>query len=342
MVGALEDVKVSVCVVTYNHERYIAQAIESVLAQRTTFPYEIVIGEDCSTDNTRAIVRDLVARYPDRIRLRLADRNQGGKQNFMGTFNDCRGQYVVILEGDDYWTCADKLQLQVEALEAHPNWALCFHPATCVYEDGRQGPELLPESWDRSEGRLEDLFERNFMATSSVLFRNRLFPALPDWFAEISIGDWALHILNAAHGRIGFLPQVMSAYRIHAGGVFSSRSLASKLEETFKMLTAIDHHFGGKYSKAIEANRINTIQWLVGQLDRARIFEAEAVNSRRLVEEYELLTTLNEKRRRSIAYRITRELGRPWRQLFTLMRHWRYERQAAPTPRREQRTQRAA
>ena len=108
------------------------------------------------------------------------------------------------------------------------------------------------------------------------------------------------------------------------------------------MLTAIDHHFGGKYSKAIDANRINTIQWLVGQLDRARIFEAEAVNSRRLVEEYELLTTLNEKRRRSIAYRITRELGRPWRQLFTLMRHWRYERQVAPTPRREQRTQRAA
>ena len=98
------DIKVSVCMITYNHERFIAQAIESVLMQETDFRVELVIGEDCSTDGTRAIVREFGERFPERIRLLLPEHNLGMMPNFVATLSACRGQYVALLEGDDYWT----------------------------------------------------------------------------------------------------------------------------------------------------------------------------------------------------------------------------------------------
>jgi glycosyltransferase involved in cell wall biosynthesis len=316
----MEDVILSVCMVTYNQERYIAQAIESALAQRTTFPFEIVIGEDCSTDSTRTIVRDFASRHPDRIRLRLAETNEGGKRNFMQTFAECRGKYVTILEGDDYWTSSDKLQLQVDALEAHPDWALCFHPTQCIYEDGNEGPAVHPENWDRRESVLEDLFEQNFMLTSSVVFRNRLFPELPSWFGEIVLGDWPLHLLNAAHGKIGFLPQIMSAYRIHAGGAHSSRSTVGKIEEVFQMLTAVDHHFEGKYRKQIDAYRLNTVRWLDGRAESTRCSLEQVVTDanaekRELTAQIQVLRQFRDQLQDSVAFRVIREATRPWQQL---------------------------
>ena len=265
----MDDVKVSVCMVTYNHERYIAQAVESVLVQQTTFPIEIVIGEDCSTDSTRSILRGLARRHPGRLQLRLANRNEGGKTNFMGAFAACRGQYVAMLEGDDYWCCPTKLQMQADALDARPDWAICFHPAKCIYEDGLQGPAFLPENWQRTEATLVDLFEQNFISTNSVMFRNRLFPAFPPWFKEHTVGDWPLHILNAEHGNIGFLPDVMSAYRIHAHGIWAAEKLSTKLVCIFELLTALDHHFAGKYSREIDEYRLNTLRWVTGQLEAA-------------------------------------------------------------------------
>ena len=106
----MNDPKVSVCILTYNHEKYIAQAVESALQQRTTFPVEILIGEDCSTDRTRDIVAELGRRHPDRVGLHLAEKNQGGGRNFCNLFAQSRGQYVIILEGDDYWTAPHKQQ----------------------------------------------------------------------------------------------------------------------------------------------------------------------------------------------------------------------------------------
>src|SRR5689334_6956969 len=124
---------------TYNHERFIAQAVESVPAQRINFSMEIVIGEDFSTDRTPKILQELAAKHPDTIRLTLSPTNIGGQADFMATKGRCRGQYVAMLEGDDYWNCDDKLQRQIDALDAHPEWAMCFHPCACQYEDGLGG-----------------------------------------------------------------------------------------------------------------------------------------------------------------------------------------------------------
>lgn len=266
----MSDVKVSVCMVTYNQERYIAQAVESAVMQQTNFPFEILVGEDCSTDSTRAIVEELAARRPDLIRLRLAAVNQGAKRNFMGCFADCRGQYVTILEGDDFYTSPHKLQLQADALDERPDWAICFHPARCLYEDGLQGPEIYPADWQKPEATINDLFAANFMATAGVMFRNRLWK-MPAWFVESDLGDWPLHILNAAHGNVGFLRDVMSVYRIHAKGVWSGRNLTANLTSVFRMLTAVDRHFDGKYAGPIEEFRLNTVRWLIRERDDVRL-----------------------------------------------------------------------
>jgi len=270
--------RVSVCMVAYNHEAYIAQAVESVLAQSTNFEFELVIGEDCSPDRTREILQQLATSHPRRMRLRLAERNEGASRNFVQTLALCRGEFIVILEGDDYFSSPEKLQKQVDALDAHPEWAMCFHPTRCLYEGGAAtGPEFTPEKWDRPEATILDLFERNFMATSSVMYRHGLFGELPEWFTEVVIGDWVLHILNAVHGNIGYLPEPMSVYRIHGGGIFSSQSLTFKLVTIFKMLSKLDHHLAGRFMMEIDENRLHTVRWLVGQWENEQRIAKEAI-----------------------------------------------------------------
>ncbi len=266
----MDDVKVSVCMITYNHARYIAQAVESVLAQRTNFAVEIVIGEDCSTDGTRGILVDLARCNSQRIRLRLAEQNQGINPNFFGTLAACRGKYVALLEGDDFWSSPDKLQKQVEALDVHPEWAMCFHPAECMYEGNMEGPPVIPLDWKKAEATIEDLFDVNFIPTCSVVFRNRLVTTYPTWLNDLTLGDWPLHIIHASHGNIGFLPEVMSTYRIHSNGVWSGATQAQRITGIFQMFSAVDHHFGGKYAALIDAYRLNTLRYLLGEIDIAK------------------------------------------------------------------------
>lgn len=266
----MENAKVSVCIITYNQERLIAQAVESVLAQETNFPFEIVVGEDCSTDRTRSILIDLARRNPQTIRLRLPPENTGMCRNFAGTLQDCTGQYVAVLEGDDYWTSPHKLQKQADALDDHRDWAICFHPVRCIHDDETTPSRLFPDNWTRDEATLDDLFEENFMGTSSVMFRNRLFAELPPWFFDVKVGDWPFHMLNAAHGKIGFLPDVMAVYRLHAGGIWSQQSFSSRLAATFDMFSVVDHHFQGEYRRQIDRYRIGQVAKLAEELENVR------------------------------------------------------------------------
>ena len=119
-----KDVMVSVLMVTYNHGKYISQTLESVIKQKVDFKYEIVVGEDCSIDNTRSIVKNYAYKYPDKINLLLQDKNIGMERNFFATFKACTGKYIAFCDGDDYWTDPNKLQKQVDFLEAHPDYGL--------------------------------------------------------------------------------------------------------------------------------------------------------------------------------------------------------------------------
>lgn len=212
--------KVSVAMITYNHEEFIAKAIDSVLMQRTNFDYEIVIGEDCSTDNTRDIVTDYQKRYPDKFRLLLNEKNLGPFRNAKQTYESCQGTYVAVLDGDDYWTSPEKLQKQVDYLDNHPECAICFHNVTEVYKDGgRKSHSFFCN--DRKEFyTVEDLLIGNFIPTPSTMFRNGLIPKIPDWFSLLPMGDWPALILNALHGKIGYINEVMAVHLNHRGGVW--------------------------------------------------------------------------------------------------------------------------
>jgi glycosyltransferase involved in cell wall biosynthesis len=241
------DVKVSILTTAYNHERYITQAVESVMAQETDFFYDHVIGEDCSTDRTREILLELHSRHPDRIRLLLRDRNIGGRANFIDTFHACRGQYIAILEGDDYWSSPHKLQRQVNLLDSHPEFAICFHPVV-KYFQAEDREKLFVPPREKDHYQLVDLLEQNFIATCSVMFRNHLFADFPGWFWHVPAGDLPLHVLNAEHGDIGYIDEVMAVHRIHPGGVWSHRSSLLRLQDRLIIHQYLKNHLGKNHT----------------------------------------------------------------------------------------------
>lgn len=133
----MKDPKLSVILITYNHEKYIRKALDSVLSQETDFPFEVVIGEDCSPDDTRNICKEYKKKYPDQVRIVNRDKNTGRPTlNVYETTMKCRGEYLAYLEGDDYWTDPHKLQKQVDFLEAHPEYIACTHAHKMIDDEG--------------------------------------------------------------------------------------------------------------------------------------------------------------------------------------------------------------
>jgi glycosyltransferase involved in cell wall biosynthesis len=248
---ATGPLRVSVAMITYNHERFVTQAIESVLMQRTEFLFELLIGEDASHDGTRAIVERYARTHPDRIRVITSERNVGMNRNLARTIEACRGDYIALLDGDDYWTSSDKLRLQVEFLDRKPSFAICFHNVHVVEEPGEAGARPFNGPDQKPVASLEDLFRSNFMATSSVMFRRGLFGTFPEWFFELEFGDWPLHVLNAQHGAIGYLRPVMSAYRLHSGGAWSGRPATRMLQARLKLFEHLRGHLGHAHHPAL-------------------------------------------------------------------------------------------
>jgi glycosyltransferase involved in cell wall biosynthesis len=277
--------KVSVLIATYNHERFIAQAVTSALTQETNFPVEVIVGEDCSTDGTRQVLIDLQRQFPKKLKLLLHNPNIGGGKNVAAVLAACRGQYVAMLEGDDYWTDPRKLQKQADALDANPEWSACFHQSRMVDENGIEDAKVFPKNWTNPIATIEDLLRVNLIFTCSVMFRNGLFGPLPAWHQETVPGDWAIHLLNAHHGPIGFLPEVMGHYRVHAQGVWTTKSVAQQHAEIFKMLRLVDHHFGGQYARQIDEYRIQAVTDLANQYDKLAKYAAELSAERRARDE---------------------------------------------------------
>lgn len=145
----MKDPKLSVILITYNHEKYIRKALDSVLSQKTDFPFEVVIGDDCSPDDTKNIVREYQKNYPDQVRLVHREKNTGRPTlNVYETTMKCRGQYLAYLEGDDYWTDTKKLQKQMDFLESHPEYIACTHSHKMIDDAGKDitDPEILKVS----------------------------------------------------------------------------------------------------------------------------------------------------------------------------------------------------
>jgi glycosyltransferase involved in cell wall biosynthesis len=252
--------KVSVAIITYNHEKFIAEALDGALMQRTGFDYEIVVGEDCSTDGTRNILIDYRERYPHKVRLLLNERNVGGQKNGVQTLRACQGEYVAYLEGDDYWTSPNKLQKQVDFLDNHPECPMCFHNASTIYQDGSSGPVLYRAHQKEFSG-VEDLLLDNFVPTCSVMSRKDVCGKFPDWVRSLKMGDWPSHILAALHGDIGYLDETMAVYRVHQGGVWSTKGWEEHEKAVIELYDALSAHLERRYARII--NRILRHRFLV-------------------------------------------------------------------------------
>lgn len=216
---------VSVFIITYNHEKYIGETIESIVSQKVNFDFEIVIGEDSSKDNTRAICEKYAAKYPNIIKLLPSDRNYGPMGNTIRTLNACDGKYIAMCEGDDYWADPYKLQKQVDFLESHPDFSICFSQVEIKDELGWNWPDekYFPEI-RKEDFTIEDfiLSEMNIIPTPTILFRNILPRPLPAFFEKQIAGDMIIQLLVADKGKAYCFKEKMAVYRNHAGGATKS------------------------------------------------------------------------------------------------------------------------
>lgn len=213
--------KVSVVILTFNQAAFIGKTIESALNQTTNFDYEILVGDDFSTDGARDIILDYQNRYPGKVKAVLHSKNlgQNGLFNTIETLKLADGQYIAPLDGDDYWTDVTKLQKQVDFMDSHPDYSACFHNALITFEDGSPSVEVNPPN-QKTKIEMEDLIGEDeiwFMATSAVMFKNHLM-YYPEWFLKSTSGDIPRYVILAKNGPIGYVPGVMSVYRKNKGG----------------------------------------------------------------------------------------------------------------------------
>lgn len=213
---------ISIAMLAYNHEKFIGQAIESVLMQKTSYTYKIIIAEDFSIDNTRKIVLEYQKNYPDKIKLILQNKNVGANLNNIDLLSNLEGKYIAALEGDDYWTDPLKLQKQVDFLEANLDYALCFHQVN-ISQDGIVREDIVDAKVSETT-TIKDLAKGNYMHTCSVVFRNNLFAEFPKYFNQSPIGDYFLHMLNARYGAIKYIDEIMGVYRLHGNSSWSSKT----------------------------------------------------------------------------------------------------------------------
>lgn len=217
---------VSVHMLAYNHGPYLADAIEGVIAQQTDFPMELVIGEDCSPDNTRQIALDYERVYPQLIRVIYSDRNVGGAANYLRALGSCKGQYIAFCEGDDYWHHPGKLQLQVDFLSTHPDYVMVHSDY-----DYRVGDRVL-RSVMRNENRhvpegdaYQALQMGNWIGTATTVYRidvMRSFEHTDFASRDYRFGDYSRLLYASLQGKFGYINESLATYRYMDGSAMNS------------------------------------------------------------------------------------------------------------------------
>lgn len=236
---------VSIWMIAFNHEKYISEAIEGVLMQKTSFPIELIIGEDFSTDNTVSIIKKYVHKYPDLIKARYNEFNMGMIPNTIKTLQECNGKYIALCEGDDFWTDPYKLQKQIEILENNSELSGCAHQTTVIYDYLKNKPHDFRSNVPSLLTINQLLNDRKFH-TASFVFRSKIISnhPLPE---NITAGDRALFLLVASFGNIKFINEPMACYRKNAGGI--SNWVTAELMEKDIYIAHWLHKINNKFPK---------------------------------------------------------------------------------------------
>lgn len=224
----------SVCIPAYNQERYIRRCLEGVMMQQTGFLFEVIIGEDCSTDNTRSIVKEFEQRYPGIIKPIYHEKNVGPQRNaYEFCWPKLTGKYIAVCEGDDCWTDPHKLQKQIDFLEKNKDFVLCFHETNTVDEN----ENILRHVEVNGDGIVyeydwKSIFSKH-IATLSVVFRNCI-PANHKDFVHATYGDIFLFTVLSRYGKLAELGFNGGNYRKHTRGMYGGRTLANKYRGTIQ------------------------------------------------------------------------------------------------------------
>ena len=233
----MERIKVSACIITYNQQDFIRDCLDGALNQQLDYDYEIIIGDDCSTDNTFKICQEYAQKYPEKIRLLSREKNLGMAKNWIATIQECSGKYVALCEGDDYWTDAKKLHRQVSFLEANPDYVLNFHKVSVLKTDGKFVDDFLTKVPEDYESIITLAQHGNYIHTPSVVFRN-IIKDFPFEFEQSPIVDFFLYLMLAEHGKINYSEDKMCVYRFGVG-IYSGAQMLKKIHNNLKLFTLL-------------------------------------------------------------------------------------------------------
>jgi len=238
-------VDISVIITTYNHEKYIAQCLESILKQEGDFQMEVIVGDDASTDGTRRIAEQFQAWHPELAFLLPPEKNLGITKNLKRCLDACTGEYIAICEGDDYWTDVYKLQKQKDFLDQHRDFSMCFSAYVIFFEE--TGEYKLHEASLHLEQDIlttRDLVEENYIGNfSCCMYRREAVNKISNDLFEHFVVDWMFNMVCGQFGRIGFIRDWMSIYRKHPQGVWSGKTQAEQFVELHAMI--------GEYNKLL-------------------------------------------------------------------------------------------
>lgn len=265
--------KVSICMITFGHEKQIKQAIESVLMQQCAFDFQLIVSNDCSLDNTDSIIKKIQSEHPKASHLTYYSHNLniGMMPNFIFTLQKCNGEYIALCDGDDYWTDPHKLQKQVDFLDANPEFGICFHNVLQENEFNDKSM-TIPGNKKDIDLTLKDYVLNNKTATCSILFKNDIFDSgIPEWFSKVPFGDLGLILIALKKynkkGRV--LCDVMGIYRIHEKGIHGKLHENSKgLIKAYKQHIAFVDHiekfllFESNYQEILLKKRLVTLDKL--------------------------------------------------------------------------------
>ena len=213
-----DGIVVSVCVITYNHNQYIAHCLDSVLTQECNFPFEVVVRDDCSTDATKTIIQAYARRYPNLIRVLDGSENVGANRNLLKVFAHARGSYIALCEGDDYWTDRTKLQVQIDLMRQDSAITFCSHACRLHGRDGLGQVAFVKGHGPSVSSSCADVLSVSgqFAPTASYVFAKSVVPSLPEWFGDAPVGDFFLEMYAIVAGTGLHINKAMSAYRVNS------------------------------------------------------------------------------------------------------------------------------
>ncbi|MER2036789.1 MAG: glycosyltransferase [Solibacillus sp.] len=283
------DIMVSIDCITYNHEKYIADAIESFLMQKTNFKIEILIHDDSSTDGTSEIIKKYEQLYPNIIKPIYQKENQHSKGinvTIKYQLPRARGKYIAVCEGDDYWIDPYKLQKQVDYLEKNKNCSLCFHNAEVI--DVANGNKIVKKHIPWAPFNEKYYYQKNakynagelalldFIPTASLIFPRNLVTEIsknpPDWITKAIVGDAPTRLVLASYGYAYFFDEVMSIYRTNVEGSSTERAnienqnpnqLIHRLKGHIEILDGFNEFSHYKYANQLdEAKKVLEVNML--------------------------------------------------------------------------------